>query len=175
MNFFELFGLPLSFDMDTSALTREYYKLSRAHHPDNFVLSDSDAQENSETNISQINEGYKILKDHQLRIRHILEIYKAAPVEGQDKMPQEFLMEMMELNEAIMSYRLEEKIELKHEAEEKISAFEADIDNQLKEIANDFNYASPQSEQLQLIKDCYLKSKYLRRLKDNLNSRDVEI
>lgn len=156
-------------------LTRRYYELSQQHHPDKFVMSETDEQNDSESNISQVNEGYKVLKNDQLRIRHILEIYNAAPVEGQDKMPQEFLMEMMDLNEAIMSYRMEGNESMKALAEEKIASFEAEILAQLEEAVKDFDQETPQPDQLQIVKDCYLKTKYLRRLKDNLDSREVEL
>lgn len=90
-------------------------------------------------------------------------------------MPQEFLMEMMDLNEAIMSYRMDGDESMKTQAEDKIASFESGILTQLEEVVKDFDQVAPQAKQLQIVKDCYLKTKYLRRLKDNLNSRETEL
>ena len=39
MNYFELYGLPLSFRVDQAALKKRFYALSRQYHPDFFTRS----------------------------------------------------------------------------------------------------------------------------------------
>lgn len=175
MNYFELFDIPISWKIDNSQLTRQYYQLSKALHPDNYSVEELSLQQDATERSSQLNEAYKILKETQLRTRYILGIYNKAPEEGKDKMSQEFLMEMMDLNEAIMNYRMDGGEELQEKILKEISAFEADINKRYNSEIDTFNYQSPHPDVLDKIKECYLQTKYLLRLKDNLNSKEVDI
>ncbi len=174
-NFFQLFDLPMAFDVDKKALTSKYYALSRDWHPDKFTLDTAEKQQDAMAKTSQINQGYKILKDDQLRIRHILDCLNAAPVEGQDKMPQEFLMEMMDINEAIMDYKMDPSESVKISIELQIDQYKSEWWAAFLSATTDFDFNKPDSKKISAIKEFYLKSKYLRRLKQNVENRDVEL
>ena len=45
MNYFELFGLPIGFQVDTAKLRQAYMELQRTSHPDKFTQSSSEEQE----------------------------------------------------------------------------------------------------------------------------------
>jgi molecular chaperone HscB len=65
-NFFRLFDIPESFDIDLEELDTRYFELQRLYHPD---LS-------SDPNIGLlINEGYRKLQDSFERANHILELH----------------------------------------------------------------------------------------------------
>jgi len=174
-NYFDLFDLPVGLEIDQSALTKKYYALNKEYHPDKFTLSDESTQAHSMSMSTTINEGFKTLKKKQGRIKHILELLDVAPTEGNESMPQEFLMEMMDVNEAIMEYKMEPSEKNFNKVNEDIKGFESDLEVKLEELSSQFDFENPTKEHLTTLKDYYLKSKYLRRLKDNLQDREAEI
>ena len=175
MNYFELFDLKLSFDIDKSALTKKYYQLSKMYHPDRFTLAEEEAQSEALTKSTEVNKAYKILKEEQSRIRYILELLGKAPEEGKETMPQDFLMEMMDINEAIMDYKMDPTPEAKASIEKSVSAFQSEIKSSATAAMNEIDLASPSDVHLNQIKEYYLKSKYLRRMLQNLEDRGVEM
>ena len=175
MDYFKLFDLPRSFDVDKSALTKAYYRLNKEYHPDNFTLASADEQASALSMTAQINEGYKILKNKQQRLKYLLELLGVNFQEGKESMPQEFLMEMMDLNEAIMDYKMDPSSEVRKKIEGHVSAFQQEIEASAQDNIATINMEAPQANLLQAIKDYYLKSKYLKRLLDNLDDRGVEM
>jgi len=175
MNFFELFELPLALELDEILLTTKYYELNRKYHPDKFISASLDEQKLALRKSSQVNQGYKILKKKQTRVRHLLELFNAAPEEGKEAMPQEFLLEMMDLNEAIMDYKLSPNDDSKSKIESSIDEFDNMLNNDLTHSFEHFDYKAPSDEALEKIKKTYLKTKYLKRLRDNLEDRRVDI
>ena len=175
VNYFDLFELPQALELDKAALTQKYYALNKLYHPDKFTLSSEAEQTEALEMSSKVNEGYKLLRKKQSRIHHLLELHNAAPQEGQTSMPQDFLMEMMDVNEAIMDYKMDPSEEGKNQVEVLLSRFEEELEAQLSELQQDLDFAAPAPEKLEILKDYFLKSKYLRRLKDNLADRTTEI
>ncbi len=174
-NFFELFSLTPSFDLDQAQLTKEYYSLSRQYHPDRFSLASEEEKESAMSMSTKVNEGYKVLKQEQSRIRHILELLDSAPQEGSEQMPQDFLMEMMDINELIMDYKMEPSDASLEKISSQVDTFEAELKASFLENIADFDFANPEPSKLAAIKGYYLKSKYLRRLRDNLTNKESEI
>ena len=175
MDYFKLFDLPRSFDVDKSALTKAYYRLNKEYHPDNFTLASADEQASALSMTAQINEGYKILKNKQQRLKYLLELLGVNFQEGKEPMPQEFLMEMMDLNEAIMDYKMDPSDTIRQKIEGDVSNFQKEIETSVHKNIEQLNLETPQPTHLSAIKDYYLKSKYLRRLLDNLDDRGVEM
>ncbi len=175
MDYFKLFDLPRSFDVDKKALTKAYYRLSKEYHPDNFTLASAEEQASALSTTSDINTGYKILKNKQQRLRYVLQLLGVDFQEGKESMPQEFLMEMMDINEAIMDYKMDPNPDIRTKIETQVATFQTDIESQVRENMAALKMDAPQQEQLTAIKSCYLKSKYLKRLLDNLDDRGVEM
>lgn len=175
MNYFELFDIPVSFTLDESVLISHYYKLSRQWHPDRFTLGTPAEQSQAIQMTTDINEGYKVLKQNQSRIHHILQLLGAAPEEGKESMPQEFLMEMMDINETIMELKMDPTEAAKASVNIQIEEIQAGLVGDFEEAIDGFEFQAPDPEKLAGIKDYYLKSKYLRRLQDNVQDREVEM
>jgi molecular chaperone HscB len=175
MDYFKLFDLPRGFDVDQKALTKAYYRLSKEYHPDNFTLASADEQASALSTTSDINTGYKILKNKQQRLKYVLQLLGVDFQEGKESMPQEFLMEMMDLNEAIMDYKMDPSPDVRSKIESQVATFQTDIESQVQENMAALKMDAPQQEQLTAIKSYYLKSKYLKRLLDNLDDKGVEM
>ncbi|MEP7156526.1 MAG: Fe-S protein assembly co-chaperone HscB [Betaproteobacteria bacterium] len=102
-NHFELFALPVSFDIDVAALERAYRDLQREVHPDRFAAA-SDAEKRLAAQwATRANEGYLTLKSPLKRGRYFLHINGIeTEEESNTAMPIEFLEQQMEWREAVV-------------------------------------------------------------------------
>ena len=101
-NFFELFGLPARFDLDTEQLDRAYRDLQSTVHPDRFVNAPEAERRVSMQQATQVNEAYQTLKHPVRRAAYLLAQHGIDPrFETNTVMPAEFLIEQMEWREAI--------------------------------------------------------------------------
>ena len=100
-DFFSLFGLPVSFDIDTTALTARYRELQRAVHPDKFVNASDSERRLSMQVAARVNEGYQLLKDPLARGRYLLEMRGVELNDADTTVDKMFLMEQMELRERL--------------------------------------------------------------------------
>ena len=94
---FERLGLPRRFSVDAAELERNYLDRSREAHPD-FHTGDVEAVENT---ASALNEAYATLKDPFRRAEHLLALLGGPSAADDKSLPPAFLMEMLELREAI--------------------------------------------------------------------------
>jgi molecular chaperone HscB len=104
-NYFELFGLPLGFDVQGETLALRYRELQRALHPDRFASASDQERRLSVQQAARVNEGFRVLKSPLPRARYLLEL-SGLPLDDTDtSMEPEFLMQQMELREAVEAVR----------------------------------------------------------------------
>src|SRR6185436_7553683 len=101
MNYFEFYDTPVSFMVDEDAVKKKYLELSRKFHPDFFINQSSEKQQEV-LEMSTLNtRAFQTLSDFDKRMKYILEL-KNLIYEGERyELPPGFLMEMMEVNEAM--------------------------------------------------------------------------
>ena len=100
-NYFELFGLPAQFDMDTGAIAERYRELQRATHPDQFAAATEQEQRLAVERAAQVNDAYQTLKSPLKRAQYLLEL-RGSPLEDTDtRMDPMFLMQQMVMREAL--------------------------------------------------------------------------
>lgn len=160
----------MSFSIDKDLLRKRYYALSRESHPDNFTLDNLDDQTSALEKSSFINEGFKTLKDDMLRTKYLLELNGIKFEEGKESVPQEFLMEMMEVNELIFDYKMDKSEEVKNAIQKRIKSIHLNIFVKVSEFINNFDFNNPNKKHLESIKDYYLKRKYLNRIENNFDN-----
>jgi molecular chaperone HscB len=101
-NYFELFGQPVSFQIDDELLARRYRELQRVAHPDRFANASDRDRRLAMQQASLINEAYQTLRSPLLRGRYLLLL---AGVKFNDEhtttQDTEFLLDQMELREAL--------------------------------------------------------------------------
>ena len=169
MNYFELYDIPESFEIDQAALKRKFLELSKKYHPDFHTLNDEGEQEYALKMSVLNNKAYKTLKNKELLTAYILEL-NGIPLGDNDSIPQDFLMEMMDINERLMDIQMDPN-------PESIKAITAEIDQIRKSLLAvkfqlEKEYIVKKDKKLTLmgVKSIFLKSKYLNRLNNQLTS-----
>lgn len=120
-DYFSFFGLPRKLNVDSGALEREFYKLSRKLHPDVSARASEQEQEWSLQKSSQLNDAYRTLKDPIARTEYLLKL-EGVQLEEQSKaatdqarqtgeqkkqvVPPELLEEVFELNMQLEEARM---------------------------------------------------------------------
>jgi molecular chaperone HscB len=111
-NDFELFNLPLTFAQDRAAIDARWKDLQREAHPDKFSAQGAAAQRIAMQWSVRINEAYQRLKDPVKRAAYLCELHQ-APINAENNtaMPAAFLMQQMELREALDDATTEENLD----------------------------------------------------------------
>lgn len=126
-NYFELFGLPVSFVVDRSVLDRAYRDVQAQVHPDKFAHASDTEQRLAMQWATQVNEAYTSLKTPLRRARYMLELAGVdAALENNTAMPAAFLIEQMEwreaVHEAVQAGSLHDVEELHHRLKNDLAA-----------------------------------------------------
>jgi molecular chaperone HscB len=169
MNYFEFYNLPISFNLDETVLKRTFYANSKQFHPDFFTL-ESEEKQAEILELSTLNtEAYKTLSDFEKRMKYILDLKGVMGKEGENKLPQDFLMDMMDINEALM----ELEMDYEEVAHQKVLLDVQTIENQLfmevKDTLENYEDSVTAKDALEEVKYFYLKKRYLLRIRENLS------
>jgi len=101
-NFFELFGLPARFELDSEQLDRAYRDIQASVHPDRFVNAPEAERRVSMQQATHVNQAYQTLKNPIRRAAYLLGQHGIDPqFETNTAMPAQFLMEQMEWRDAV--------------------------------------------------------------------------
>ena len=107
-NHFELFGLPVAFDVDAQQLAERYRELQRILHPDRYANASDRERRLSIQHAAQVNEAFQKLKSSLRRARYLLQLKGVEfDDEKETHLDPAFLMEQMELREALADVRAE--------------------------------------------------------------------
>ncbi len=101
-NYFELFGLPVRFDIDREDLVRRHRELIRTWHPDRFAQGSTQERRLAVEMSADLNDGMKVLRDPVDRARYFLKINGVSTDEETDTlMDPAFLQEQMAWRERL--------------------------------------------------------------------------
>lgn len=124
MTHFEFFGLRKKLNLDEQRLQKDFYALSRKLHPDVYARATANEQDWSLQKTSQLNDGYRTLKDPIARTQYLLSLEgiqleeqsksasDAARQSGEEKkqaVPPELLEEVFELNMQLQELKMGER------------------------------------------------------------------
>lgn len=124
-SYFAQFDLPLHLSIDTAALEKSFYALSRKLHPDRFAGRPAAEQESALGEASRLNDAYRTLKDPIARTEYLLKLEgveleeqsraatDAARASGSAKkqvVPEDLLEEAFELNMQLEEMRAAKKM-----------------------------------------------------------------
>jgi len=105
-DYFELFQIPVAFDVDVEDLARRFKLLQKQFHPDRFAGNSATEQRVAAQMSAELNAGYQTLKHEVKRAGYMLQQsgidlsrLEREPVDG------EFLMQQIELREQAEALR----------------------------------------------------------------------
>jgi molecular chaperone HscB len=161
-NYFSFYGLPQAFDLDKTQLKTLFLEKSRVFHPD-FYTNDPESQSIAMAVSAFNNKAYKLLGNDISRAQYLVDInLKETLVRPQ--LPQVFLMEMMELNEAIDEFGFDRDETKEQEMSADISELKAQTLADIVRFAAAALWAETQV--------AILKWKYMERLEARMHSLD---
>lgn len=165
INYFDFYGLPVKFNLDEVELKRRYHEKLKSNHPD-FFVHDAEKHRAALINSSQNNEAFKCLSDYYRRAFHVISIHS---VDISEKLPPDFLMEMMDINELLEEIKLQPQHDEMMKVSQMIDQIENSLNLNLLEKTNFFDVSDPKDATiLRDICEILLKHKYILRLKETL-------
>jgi molecular chaperone HscB len=171
MNYFTFYDIPESFNVDENLVKRKFYELSKTYHPD-FYINHSVEKQQEILELSTINnKAYQILSKPSKRLEYILQL-RGHGIEGEKyQLPQDFFMQMMEVNEALMELEFDPDQSVLDRTKVQIDGIEEELNSELSALTGHFDEQNTgEKENLLLkIKDIYYRQKYLLRIRDSLN------
>ncbi|XP_026198696.1 iron-sulfur cluster co-chaperone protein HscB [Anabas testudineus] len=129
-SYFKIMDCDYTFTLDTNKLQKRYLQLQRSLHPDNFSQKSVKEQEYSESQSALVNKAYKTLLKPLSRGLYMLKLEGMRIEEGTESGADSyFLMELMEINEALDEARTpEEANKIGRDTKEKLSELTEQID-----------------------------------------------
>ena len=169
-NFFELFDLPVSYDVDLTKIQQWYMQLQKQVHPDKFANASDREKSLSMQQTSWLNEAKTTLESPVLRATYLLKL-KGLDInlENETTMDAVFLMQQLEMRE-----RLEN---VKNEANplDVLDEMAKDVKVTTQELMEGFSQ-SYDDEQLDDAREWIRKLQFLQKAKKEINTliADVE-
>ncbi len=169
MDYFEFYEIPRSFQSDAGELRRIFLQKSKKYHPDFYTL-EGEAKQAEVLELSTLNnEAYKTLSDSDKRMKYLLELEGVLSEEGQNSIPQDFLMDIMDINEAVMELEFDFDKTAYDKAIQQMESLDNNLYSQVAPLLDQYQGQADQKASLEQIKDYYLKKRYLLRIRENLN------
>ena len=157
-NYFELFQLAESFEIDPASIKEKYRELQNQTHPDRF----SGAEETEKLRTIQINsfvnEAYNTLKSPLRRAGYLLQLRVIDTEQAsQSDLGMELLMEQMQLREKLTELPTDES------ALTELEAMKREVKDRLQNSQEKFGRHF-ESEELQSAKQTFFELQFLQKL-----------
>lgn len=167
-NYFELFSLPVSFQVREDILDRKYQKLQATYHPDRYINAEESKRVQAVQTTSLINDAYNTLKSPLKRASYLLELSGVdAEKHNQVHLQEEFLLRQLELREALEVLR-------GNEDEAGLAALKASTNNETIEALAQFEtcYLAGDMEEA---KSVYYKLQFLFKLLEEIDTAEERL
>ena len=169
MNYFELFEIPMQLTVDPATLPKRFFELSKKYHPDYYINESEEKQAEVLEISANLNKAFKTFQKKESTIKYVLTLKGLWVVDEKYPLPNDFLMEVMEINEAIMDQKMDEPEKLDESLTLRISQFQNEIYEPVKEIIENYSEDIHSEKELLQVKEYYFKKKYLDRISQQLN------
>lgn len=107
-DYFALFGLERSYQLDPATLKKIFYDLSRKFHPDYYSSGLPEEQRLARDNTAYLNSALKTLSDPLKRAEYLLSLLSGS-YSGSPSPPQELFEEILEVGELLLTDLLSQK------------------------------------------------------------------
>lgn len=175
VNYFEVFGLPYTYELNLSVLEERYQELASELHPDFYATAPDFEQHQSEESSTLLNTAYQTLKDASSRADYLLKLLAHNHSLDERELPKGFLEEMFFLQES-----LEELLQTGDNTSE-LDKIRTEFKKRLKNLEKEYSTLfhnleffhnletgiAGELDILQKIQTCLNAEKYLKRLLEN--------
>lgn len=168
--YFDLFQIPIQLKVPKDTIKQKYFALSRQSHPDYFINGSAEDQQKALENTAQLNKALKTFSNDDATIKYVLEIKGLLAENEKYNLPPQFLMQMMELNEALSELALDDANENKTKILQQVEEAETDIYEPVQAIIENYREGQTTDTELLKVKDYYFKKKYIQRLKQQITA-----
>ncbi len=171
-NHFELFGIPVGFDLDLEDLARRYRDLQRVVHPDRFVNATERERRLSMQGATRINEAYGILIDPLARGRYLL-VLQGLDMDGvaETTRDTDFLMQQMALREEL------EVVKRAVDPFAAVNSLMSRIDGEIERLTGQMaeQFAEGSQDQLNQAREIVHKMQFLKKLRSEAEAVEAEL
>jgi len=162
INYFELFEIPVSYDVDLNQVQHRYRDLQKAVHPDKYANASSQERRISMQQTSLINQALHTLKHPVERATYLLQLKGVDfSMDNETTMDASFLMEQMEMREKL------ERIREQNDPLAELDTMSADVKSNMDNMADEFKRAYA-SEELDDAREVVRKLQFLFKAKNEI-------
>lgn len=141
--YFNLFHLEPSFNIDTEALEQTYRALAARFHPDKFASASAFEQKQAVMMSSTINDAYRTLKSPIDRAAYLLKSQNIdADAPEHTSFSPEFLMQQMEWRETLMDAQMEQNHDAIRALDQEIQEVQSSLYQDLQQAFEQQDYES---------------------------------
>lgn len=141
--YFNLFQLEPSFNIDTEALEQTYRALAARFHPDKFASASAFEQKQAVMMSSTINDAYRTLKNPIDRAAYLLKSQNIdADAPEHTSFSPEFLMQQMEWRETLMDAQMEQNHDAIRALDQEIQKVQSSLYQGLQQAFEQQDYES---------------------------------
>ena len=141
--YFNLFQLEPSFNIDTEALEQTYRALAAQFHPDKFASTSAFEQKQAVMMSSTINDAYRTLKSPIDRAAYLLKSQNIdADAPEHTSFSPEFLMQQMEWRETLMDAQMEQNHDAIRALDQEIQEVQSNLYQDLQQAFEQQDYES---------------------------------
>ena len=141
--YFNLFQLEPSFNIDTEALEQTYRALAAQFHPDKFASASAFEQKQAVMMSSTINDAYRTLKSPIDRAAYPLKSQNIdADAPEHTSFSPEFLMQQMEWRETLMDAQMEQNHDAIRALDQEIQEVQSNLYQDLQQAFEQQDYES---------------------------------
>ena len=171
---FELFELPVSFEIDLSDLNQRYRELQRAVHPDKYANASDHERRLSVEKAAAINDAFQTLKSPQRRARYMLELQSVSFDDEKDTaLDPSFLMEQIELRESLSE--LGQSDDPLATLNQIMADIKSRIDVVVEEISQQLARGELDNSQKQTVKQLVHKMQFLNKLQQEAEYQEESL
>jgi molecular chaperone HscB len=167
-NYFEFFDLPVSFLLDEQQLKQRFLRNSKRYHPDFYTLATADEQEYALQMATLNNEAYRTLASQDQRIMYVLQLKNIINDNERYQLPSDFLMEMIDLNEAIDDLLPDSTAQQYQHIQQELQKYIDQLQDDTQKLLVAYNQTPDTATILEKIKKNHYKMKYLLRIQEKL-------
>lgn len=141
--YFNLFQLEPSFNINTEALEQTYRALAARFHPDKFASASAFEQKQAVMMSSTINDAYRTLKSPIDRAAYLLKSQNIdADAPEHTSFSPEFLMQQMEWRETLMDAQMEQNHDAIRALDQEIQDVQSNLYQDLQQAFEQQDYES---------------------------------